>query len=168
VCVTNKTGFLIWWSNLLNPYPTGCNSSQITTWHTVIFFRLDTPRELFWLPTIPLYSLVHLCTLYSSNSSDCALLKFLGSDPTENIIFCCQECMFIGPLPSNGCPIAGSVTSEMCLPSRCLAADICVTLLWFMFSSKHCKGRCTRLSVHENILIRCDHQPFFLQQCIGC
>jgi hypothetical protein len=24
---------------------------QLTThWHTVIFFRLDTPRELFWLP----------------------------------------------------------------------------------------------------------------------
>jgi hypothetical protein len=24
---------------------------QFTIWHTVIFFRLDTPRELFWLPT---------------------------------------------------------------------------------------------------------------------
>jgi hypothetical protein len=44
---------------------TGYNSSQVTIWHTVIFLRLDTPLEPFWLPTelnstIPLYSLVLL------------------------------------------------------------------------------------------------------------
>jgi hypothetical protein len=41
----------IWWSNLLDLYTSGYSSSQITIWHTVIFFRLTTPRELFWLPT---------------------------------------------------------------------------------------------------------------------
>jgi hypothetical protein len=48
VCVTNRTGFWIWWYNLLNLYKTVYNISQI--WHTVIFFRLDTPLELFWFP----------------------------------------------------------------------------------------------------------------------
>jgi hypothetical protein len=33
-----------------------------------------------------------------------------------------QECVFNGTLPSNRCPpIVESVTSRMCLPSRCLA-----------------------------------------------
>jgi hypothetical protein len=51
ICVTNMSGFWIWLSNLLDLYATGYNSSQITIWHAVIFFRLDTPRELFWFPT---------------------------------------------------------------------------------------------------------------------
>jgi hypothetical protein len=37
--------------NLLDLYISGYNSSKITIRHSVIFFRLDTPRELFWLPT---------------------------------------------------------------------------------------------------------------------
>jgi hypothetical protein len=36
--------------NLLDLYTTGYNSSQIIIWHTVIFFRLDTPLQLFWHP----------------------------------------------------------------------------------------------------------------------
>jgi hypothetical protein len=49
-CVTNKTGFGIWWSNLLDPCTTGYNSSQITVWHTVIFFRLRTILTSNWTP----------------------------------------------------------------------------------------------------------------------
>jgi hypothetical protein len=37
------------------------------------------------------------------------------------------ECVVIGPLPSNGCPIVESVTPGMCLPSRC------VTVLWHAY-----------------------------------
>jgi hypothetical protein len=51
--------------------------------------------------------------------------------PRKTPFLCCQECVFIGPLPSNGWPIVESVTSEMCLPSRCLAKDICVTIFWY-------------------------------------
>jgi hypothetical protein len=29
----------------------------------------------------------------------------------ENTVFCCQECVFIGPLPSNGCPVVEHVCS---------------------------------------------------------
>jgi hypothetical protein len=99
-CVTNKTGFWIWWSNLLDLYTTGYNSSQITIWHTVIF-RLDTPRELFWLPTelnftTPLYYLVllqffWLCPSYNSSAR------------TPRKTLSCQECLFIGPLHSSYC-----------------------------------------------------------------
>jgi hypothetical protein len=40
-----------------------------------------------------------------------------------------QECDFIGSLPSNGCPsIVESLTLGICLPSRCLAMFICVTI----------------------------------------
>jgi hypothetical protein len=46
-----QDGFWISWSNLLDVYTTSYNSSQITIWHTVIFFRLRTPLELFGLPT---------------------------------------------------------------------------------------------------------------------
>jgi hypothetical protein len=48
---------------------------------------------------------------------------------------CYQECVFIGPLPSNGChSIVASVTLGMCLPSGCLAMGICVEI----FSSFLC------------------------------
>jgi hypothetical protein len=57
------------WSNLLDPYTTGYNGSQITIWHAVIF-RMDTPLELFWLPT----ELNSTTPLYSFSSSDCPLI----------------------------------------------------------------------------------------------
>jgi hypothetical protein len=46
----------------------------------------------------------------------------------QNIVFCYQECVFTVPLPSDGCPIVDSVTSGMCLTSRCLAIGICITI----------------------------------------
>jgi hypothetical protein len=78
-------------------------------------------------------------------SSDCAVLYFLNKFPTENIVFCFQECVFIGPLPSDGCPsIAESVISRMCLPSHCLATVIFFTIgniLCYTNSSSCGKGR---------------------------
>jgi hypothetical protein len=32
-------------------------------------------------------------------------------DSTEDTVFCCQECVFTGPLPSNGCP---SIVESVC------------------------------------------------------
>jgi hypothetical protein len=51
-------------------------------------------RRLDILSTTPLYSVVHLQFSWP-------LLYFLGTEPTENAVSCCQECVFIGPLPSN-------------------------------------------------------------------
>jgi hypothetical protein len=58
--VTNTTGFWIWWSNLLNLYKTGCNSSQITdTLSSSSDWPLHGNYE-FWLP-----SELHRTLLYS-------------------------------------------------------------------------------------------------------
>jgi hypothetical protein len=52
---------------------------------------------------------------------------------TENTVFCCQECVFIGPLPSNGFLLLfKAYASGMCLLGRCLAMGICVTVLMNM------------------------------------
>jgi hypothetical protein len=85
-----KDGFWIWWSNLLDLYTTGYNSSQITIWHTVIFF--DWTLEFWPLFTTP----VLRCT--PSRLLTVSSYILLGTDPTGNTVFCCQECMFIGPL----------------------------------------------------------------------
>jgi hypothetical protein len=126
VCVTNNNGFCIWWSNLLHLHATGYNSSQITIWHTSssdwTLHGNYSDFQLNWAP------LLRCTPSYSFNSPGCALLYFLGTDPTENAVFCCQKWVFIGPLPSNGYPIVESVTSGMCLPSRCLAMGIYVTI----------------------------------------
>jgi hypothetical protein len=98
----------------------GYNSSKITIWHSVIFFWLDIPWELIsdWTTILPrctpsYYFLLIRTPLYSFSSPDCVLLYFLGTYTTENTVFCCQECVFIVPLPSSGCPsIVESVTSE--------------------------------------------------------
>jgi hypothetical protein len=58
---------LISWSNLLDLYTTGYNSSQIT------IFQLDTPQELVWLPT----ELLH----YS------AVLHFLKTKGLQSLLY---------------------------------------------------------------------------------
>jgi hypothetical protein len=43
------------------------------------------------------------------------------------------ECVFIGPLPSNGCPSnVETVTPGMCLWSRCLAVVAYVTIVIYV------------------------------------
>jgi hypothetical protein len=53
------------------------------------------------------YSVVLLCI----PSRWLCLLITPRTDPTENTVFCCQECVFIGPLPNNGCP---SIVERVC------------------------------------------------------
>jgi hypothetical protein len=94
------------------------------------------------------------CTpLYSFNSSGCALLYFLGTDPTENAVLYFHKCMFIGPLPSNGCPsIVESESSGICLLSRCLAMGICVTIfITVSFTIKEYNFKFTHIKSHAII-----------------
>jgi hypothetical protein len=62
-----------------------------------------------------------------------ALLYPLGTDHTKNVAFIIT---FTDPIPSNGChSVACARFAGMCLPSRCVAMDIQVTL-WFIY--RHC------------------------------
>jgi hypothetical protein len=50
-------------------------------------------------------------------------------NPRQNTVFSCQECLFTGPLPSNGCPIVTfTCVAGICFPTRCLAMGIHVTV----------------------------------------
>jgi hypothetical protein len=70
--------------------------------------------------------------LYSVASSDCPFI-IPGTDHKENTVFYCQEGLFTDPLPSNGCPIVWcKCVAGMCLPTRCLAMGIHVTLLYIL------------------------------------
>jgi hypothetical protein len=50
--------------------------------------------------------------------------------PTENTIFYCQECVFTGPLPSNG----SLIVERLCLLTHCLARGIHVTVIIIIFN----------------------------------
>jgi hypothetical protein len=85
-----------------------------------------------------MYSSSFFLSLYSYNSS--VFLQLLSSEFGSLIIpqhephgkhfsSVVSECVFIGPLPSNGClSMIESVTPGMCVPSRCLSMVICVTI----------------------------------------
>jgi hypothetical protein len=139
--VTNKTDFWIWWSNLLDLYAVGYNSSQITIWYTVIFFRLDIPLELFWLPTelnstTPLYSLILL-----KFSWPC-LFIIPQHEPRGKHRLLLSRMSVFGPLPSNWCPsIVECVTWAIFLSSRCLAMGTCVTIFFYHKETYNSRSR---------------------------
>jgi hypothetical protein len=109
---------------LLIPFTTSLNHSQFATAHNKSLAEPLTAED--WLrsrsATDSLYFSV-LLELQLRNST-----HFLSTDPTENTYI--LECMFIGPLPSNGRPVVDSVIPGMFLPSRCLAMVICVTVIY--------------------------------------
>jgi hypothetical protein len=60
---------------------------------------------MYWTQLFTDYSSllpVHCC-YYSCPAEH--FLKPFCTNPTEGTVFCCQESVFTGPLPSNGCPI---------------------------------------------------------------
>jgi hypothetical protein len=139
--VTNKTSFgfddRIYWTFI----------QLVTTVHKshIIIFRLDAPAELlhysFLLPQ--LWSPTLFCTTYE---------YIISRRPHRKHRFCCQECVFIGPLPSSGCPLLSrivvyitqqravyqeSISAGTCLSSLCLAVGRHVTI-FKKFSFRRC------------------------------
>jgi hypothetical protein len=119
-CVTNNNGFWIGWLDLLTA------SSTISRNHNQL-------QEL----TINLQPNPSSLTAEDSLHSRFRSTTVLRSVPSYNstartprrTCVTCQECVFTGLLPSNGCPsFVESVISGMCLPSRCLAVVICITI----------------------------------------
>jgi hypothetical protein len=133
--VTNALGFSVLTSRILatdlSQSHCNYNSHMKYSWHNLIHFlplpvyhHLPSPEIDPILSTILLYSVL-LCSVFWL----CPLIT-LCTDPTENTVFYCQECLFTDPLPSNRCPsLACTCFAGMCLPSRCLAMSIHVTWL---------------------------------------
>jgi hypothetical protein len=97
VCVTNKTGFgfdeRIYWT--FTQLVTTVHKSHNPTGHST--------GTILKSSITPLYAL-------SSDLPLCSVLFIIPRhEPTENTVFCCQECVFIGSIPSNECPIVESV-----------------------------------------------------------
>jgi hypothetical protein len=88
-----------------------------SSWHRLTlflpFFAAAISETGLYYSRLLLYA-----SLYSIPSSDSIALQNLRTDPTENIVACCQKCLFSGPLPSNRRPIfprvcfCGNVFSE--------------------------------------------------------
>jgi hypothetical protein len=114
-CATNKLGFWIWWSNLLDIYTTGYNSLQITIWHTVIFFRLNTPLELFWLPAEPSKSQSNLLYDWRFTANQIVLASGPLRPKTRDFFFQLNSC-------DNSPYVTSSLTWRwVCLLWICLA-----------------------------------------------
>jgi hypothetical protein len=88
VCVTNKTSFgfddRIYWTFI----------QQVTTVHKSLSDTLSSSSD-WTLSTSDHTSLLHYSVVLRPVFWLCPL--------TENTIFSCQECVFLGPLPSNEC-----------------------------------------------------------------
>jgi hypothetical protein len=124
--VTNKTGFgfddrinLIFMQLVAAVHKSLSDTlSSSSTGHSRLLTQLHHS-------TTPLYSVLFfwLCPFITP-----------CTDPTENTVSFWQECVFIGPLLSNGCP---SIVKRICFGmrslSRCLAIGLCVTIFILMY-----------------------------------
>jgi hypothetical protein len=115
VCVTNKTGFWVWWSNLLDLDKTGYNSSQITIWQTVIFlldildFWPHFTNPLLRCTQSHLLTAPHISPRHGPHGKHHLLLSIIRvcwsviwngcSSIVEHL---CSGNVFSEPLPSNG------------------------------------------------------------------
>jgi hypothetical protein len=111
-----KDGFWICWSNLLDLYTTGYNSSHITDWHTVTF-RLNWTRLSLDYDSLRLL----VASQYRAYN--------ISARITSRTPFPTIPGVFTSPLPRDGriSIVACTYVAGGCLPSRCLAMGLYVT-----------------------------------------
>jgi hypothetical protein len=134
-CVTNNKAFWIGWLDLLT-LPLGSELIPIKLQQLTINLQpnswLPRTRSLHSRCRSPLYSY----SLYSSVFLQQPVSELLPCPLTiprhgphgKHFSSVVLECVFIGSLPNNGCPIVDSVAPGRCLPSRCLAMVIRVKI----------------------------------------
>jgi hypothetical protein len=129
VRVTNKTGFWIWWTNLLDLYTAGYNSSQITIWHSYIPTGYSTGTILISNWTHPLLRctpsiLILCCTLVL-----CPLIIPRHGPHGKHVSRVTKNaCLLDRYLAMVVLPLFRAYALGICLHSRCLAMGICVTI----------------------------------------
>jgi hypothetical protein len=79
----------------------------------------------------------------NSHSDDCSVLLLIQSqgESTDKNCFCCQECVFIGPLPSNGCSLFSRIV-------------VCTTQKRAVYQEPDSAGTCLSSHCLTNIPIR--------------
>jgi hypothetical protein len=130
ICVTNKAGFWIWVSNLLNVSTTGYNSSQITIWHCHRLLTGQSTGTVLTSNWTPLYSFV-LLQFWSELRLTVPSYNFSAQTPRKTpSSFVKNACLLVRYLAMDVLLLLRAYASVMCLPSRCLAMDICVTIYY--------------------------------------
>jgi hypothetical protein len=90
-------------------------------WYAAIFFRLDTPLELFWLPTELNWTELLRCTSVllpvPSYNSSVRTRRETPSSVVKNV------CLLVRYLATDVLLLL-----RMCLPGRCLAMGMCATI----------------------------------------
>jgi hypothetical protein len=105
-------------------------------WHTVIFFWLDTQWELFWLPTELLHYSVLLPQFWSELRQTVPSYNSSARTPQKTPSSVVKNaCLLVHYLPMDVLLLLRFYASGMCLPSRCLAMGICVTI----YTCYHCE-----------------------------
>jgi hypothetical protein len=130
ICVTNKTGFWIWLSNLLDIYTAGYSSSEIPIWHCHLLPTGHSTGTIL-IPigssTTPLYSVVLL--QFWSPTLFCTTYKSSARTPRKTPSSVVKNVCLLARYIAMDVLILTAYALGMCLPNRCLATGMCVTIL---------------------------------------
>jgi hypothetical protein len=118
VCVAYRRG-LDWWPNLWHTYTTCYYTSQTTIWHTISSPSLTAVSRDFLN-----FDSSYLRSALYSLRADPQKTTFLSF--SQQFLYCYRG-VPTSPLHRNGSyfPVSLFISAGICLPSRCLAVDVC-------------------------------------------
>jgi hypothetical protein len=129
-------------------------------WHTVICFVWTVSRQLNYRTCWTTQCYKRTLAIYPRVGRRRKHVHSLAMDVYRIVAHSLPRSVFTGPLPSNGCPsVVGDALVGTCLPSRCLAMVIYVTIsiyqkLWkFLPHIKH-------KTVHKLVPVPVSTKPY--------